>query len=293
MLYSMTGFGKSVAELSDKKILIEIKSLNSKQLDFFAKIPHFYKEIEIDLRKIVSKNLRRGKIELHFFIENTKNNTNLDICESKLKNYFFKLKKIAEELDIKVSEELFNNVIKLPEVLVSKKNSLSDEEKNNIFLSFKKAIDELNSFRKQEGNALLEDISTHIEKIIFFLNEIPQHEENRIQIIKNRINNNLKEISNVVKIDRERFEQELIYYLEKFDISEEKIRLKNHCKYFKEIIFEDENIEKGKKLSFISQEIGREINTIGSKANEINIQKIVILMKNELEKIKEQLMNVL
>jgi len=230
---------------------------------------------------------------LHFFIENTKNNTNLDICESKLKNYFFKLKKIAEELDIKVSEELFNNVIKLPEVLVSKKNSLSDEEKNNIFLSFKKAIDELNSFRKQEGNALLEDISTHIEKIIFFLNEIPQHEENRIQIIKNRINNNLKEISNVVKIDRERFEQELIYYLEKFDISEEKIRLKNHCKYFKEIIFEDENIEKGKKLSFISQEIGREINTIGSKANEINIQKIVILMKNELEKIKEQLMNVL
>ncbi len=289
----MTGFGKSVAELSDKKILIEIKSLNSKQLDFFAKIPHFYKEIEIDLRKIVSKNLRRGKIELHFFIENTKNNTNLDICESKLKNYFFKLKKIAEELDIKVSEELFNNVIKLPEVLVSKKNSLSDEEKNNIFLSFKKAIDELNSFRKQEGNALLEDISTHIEKIIFFLNEIPQHEENRIQIIKNRINNNLKEISNVVKIDRERFEQELIYYLEKFDISEEKIRLKNHCKYFKEIIFEDENIEKGKKLSFISQEIGREINTIGSKANEINIQKIVILMKNELEKIKEQLMNVL
>ncbi len=293
MLYSMTGFGKSLAELSDKKILIEIKSLNSKQLDFFAKIPHFYKEIEIDLRKIVSKNLRRGKIELHFFIENTKNNTNLDICESKLKNYFFKLKKIAEELDIKVSEELFNNVIKLPEVLVSKKNSLSDEEKNNIFLSFKKAIDELNSFRKQEGNALLEDISTHIEKIIFFLNEIPQHEENRIQIIKNRINNNLKEISNVVKIDRERFEQELIYYLEKFDISEEKIRLKNHCKYFKEIIFEDENIEKGKKLSFISQEIGREINTIGSKANEINIQKIVILMKNELEKIKEQLMNVL
>ncbi|OQX98485.1 MAG: hypothetical protein B6I24_05185 [Bacteroidetes bacterium 4572_128] len=230
---------------------------------------------------------------MHFFIENTKNNTNLDICESKLKNYFFKLKKIAEELDIKVSEELFNNVIKLPEVLVSKKNSLSDEEKNNIFLSFKKAIDELNSFRKQEGNALLEDISTHIEKIIFFLNEIPQHEENRIQIIKNRINNNLKEISNVVKIDRERFEQELIYYLEKFDISEEKIRLKNHCKYFKEIIFEDENIEKGKKLSFISQEIGREINTIGSKANEINIQKIVILMKNELEKIKEQLMNVL
>ncbi len=293
MLYSMTGFGKSLAELSDKKILIEIKSLNSKQLDFFAKIPHFYKEIEIDLRKIVSKNLRRGKIELHFFIENTENNTNLDICESKLKNYFFKFKKIAEELEVKVSEELFNNVLKLPEVLVSKKNSLSDEEKNIVFSGFKKAIDELNSFRKQEGNALLEDISTHIEKIIFFLNEIPQHEENRIQIIKKRINNNLKEISNVVKIDRERFEQELIYYLEKFDISEEKVRLKNHCKYFKEIIFEEKNLEKGKKLSFISQEIGREINTIGSKANEINIQKIVILMKNELEKIKEQLMNVL
>ena len=292
MLISMTGFGKATLELENKKVSIEIKSLNSKQLDINTRIPNLYKEKDLVLRNEIKNQLERGKVELSIFIESVGADKETKINKPIVEAYYQQLSDLSAELGIPMEQEpILQTIVKLPDALKTEHQELDEEEWNQIFNGFKSAVADLNSFRKQEGEALQEDIFTRIENIEKLLEEVPQFEENRIATVKARINDNLNEFVEKQNVDKNRFEQEIIYYLEKLDITEEKVRLANHCKYFIETADNGNSI--GKKLGFIAQEIGREINTLGSKANDSDIQKIVIQMKDELEKIKEQLLNVL
>ena len=292
MLTSMTGFGKATLELENKKVSIEIKSLNSKQLDIFTRIPNLYKEKDLVLRNDIKKQLERGKVELSIFIESVGAEKETKINQPIVEAYYRQLQDLSEKLNISIDNEpLLNTIIKLPDTLKVEHQALDENEWELIHKGAKEAINELNKFRSQEGTALEEDIFSRIHNIENLLLQVPQFEEDRIKTIKTRINDNLNEFVEKQHVDQNRFEQEMIYYLEKFDITEEKVRLANHCKYFIETAQTDVAI--GKKLGFIAQEIGREINTLGSKANNTDLQKIVIQMKDELEKIKEQLLNVL
>ncbi len=289
MLKSMTGYGKAVFEINNKNINIEIKSLNSKQLDINFKSSSIFKEKELEIRKLITE-LNRGKIDFYISIENNTSNT-AKINTALFIDYFNQLQKLGQELKIKTDEFTFNSVLKLPEIINFEQSTLNDDEWNILKENIKSAIGNLNKFREQEGKALQKDIEKRISNILTLLKKIDKPEKQRIEKIKNRIRNNLEKFLNEKTIDENRFEQEIIFYLEKIDITEEKTRLKNHCDYFLETIKTNEPI--GKKLGFISQEIGREINTLGSKANDSDLQKIVILMKDELEKIKEQILNIL
>ncbi|WP_421920300.1 YicC/YloC family endoribonuclease [Marinifilum sp.] len=292
MLISMTGFGKATLELENKKVSIEIKSLNSKQLDINTRIPNLYKEKDLVLRNEIKNQLERGKVELSIFIESVGADKETKINKPIVEAYYQQLQELSTELDIPLNQEpILQTIVKLPDALKTEHQELDEEEWNQIFTGFKSAISDLNAFRKQEGEALQEDIFERIANIEKLLEEVPQYEENRIETVKTRINDNLNDFIEKQNVDKNRFEQEIIYYLEKLDITEEKVRLANHCKYFIETAKNGNSI--GKKLGFIGQEIGREINTLGSKANDSDIQKIVIQMKDELEKIKEQLLNVL
>ncbi|MDQ2178284.1 YicC/YloC family endoribonuclease [Marinifilum sp. D714] len=292
MLISMTGFGKATLELENKKVSIEIKSLNSKQLDINTRIPNLYKEKDLVLRNEIKNQLERGKVELSVFIESVGTDKETKINKPIVEAYYQQLTELSSELGIPMDKEpILQTIVKLPDALKTEHQELDEEEWNQIFAGFKSAVADLNSFRKQEGEALQVDIFERIANIEKLLEEVPQYEANRIETVKTRINDNLKEFVEKQNVDKNRFEQEIIYYLEKLDITEEKVRLANHCKYFIETANNGNSI--GKKLGFIAQEIGREINTLGSKANNSDIQKIVIQMKDELEKIKEQLLNVL
>ncbi len=292
MLISMTGFGKAVVEPKHKKVSIEIKSLNSKQLDINTRIPNIYKEKDLVFRNEIKTQIGRGKVELSIFMETIDAEKATKINKPVIADYYQQLVDISTELNIPVGNEtILQTLTKLPDALITEQQELDEEEWNTIFEGFKQAIAELIDFRKQEGCALAEDIFSRIHKIEELLTEVPQFENERIENLKARINDNLSDFIEKQNVDKNRFEQELIYYLEKLDITEEKVRLANHCKYFMETAQQGGAI--GKKLGFITQEIGREINTLGSKANHSDIQKIVIQMKDELEKIKEQLLNVL
>ena len=291
MLKSMTGFGKAVCQHKTKKFTIEIKSLNSKQLDLNTKIPNYYKEKELKIRTFLANNLSRGKVEIFMYydlidVEN-KNTLNKEI----IKDYYRQLKTINDELGFTASPELLLSVLRYPDTLKVEHAEIDDEEWKKVEAAIHDAVKQLIAFRDQEGAALEKDISSRISMIENLLIEVEKFDSDRIKHIKERLHNNLEEFIGVDKIDKNRFEQEIIYYIEKFDITEEKVRLKNHCKYFFETLNESDTL--GKKLGFIAQEIGREINTIGSKANNSDVQQIVVKMKDELEKIKEQLMNVL
>ncbi|WP_321515458.1 YicC/YloC family endoribonuclease [Marinifilum fragile] len=292
MLISMTGFGKATLELENKKVSIEIKSLNSKQLDINTRIPNLYKEKDLVLRNEIKNQLERGKVELSVFIESVGTDKETKINKPIVEAYYQQLTELSSELGIPMDKEpILQTIVKLPDALKTEHQELDEEEWNQIFAGFKSAVADLNSFRKQEGDALQADIFERISNIEKLLEKVPQYESKRIETVKTRINDNLKEFVEKQNVDKNRFEQEIIYYLEKLDITEEKVRLANHCKYFIETANNGNSI--GKKLGFIAQEIGREINTLGSKANDSDIQKIVIQMKDELEKIKEQLLNVL
>ncbi|RKD96908.1 YicC/YloC family endoribonuclease [Marinifilum flexuosum] len=292
MLISMTGFGKATLELENKKVSIEIKSLNSKQLDINTRIPNLYKEKDLVLRNEIKNQLERGKVELSVFIESVGTDKETKINKPIVEAYYQQLSELSSELGIPMDKEpILQTIVKLPDALKTEHQELDEEEWNQIFAGFKSAVADLNSFRKQEGEALQVDIFERIANIEKLLKEVPQYEAKRIETVKTRINDNLKDFVEKQNVDKNRFEQEIIYYLEKLDITEEKVRLENHCKYFIETANNGKSI--GKKLGFIAQEIGREINTLGSKANDSDIQKIVIQMKDELEKIKEQLLNVL
>ena len=291
MIKSMTGYGKSIAELPGKKVTIEIKSLNSKQLDLNLKLPWIYKEKEAEIRNILSQKLNRGKIDLNISFDILDSDVIPVINKTVVKNYFSQLKEISGELGIDSDDQLLTTIMRLPDALKTEKPELSEEEWELVKSRLMESIDYLDSYRAEEGKSLEADLIRCTGKILNFLIDIEKFEKDRIEKIKEKLNTSLMENFATEDIDRNRFEQELIYYLEKMDINEEKVRLKKHCEYFLEKISSEP--PNGKILGFISQEIGREINTIGSKANDASIQKLVVMMKDELEKIKEQSLNVL
>ncbi len=286
----MTGYGKAECEVQSKKITVEIKSLNSKQLDLNIKIPSIYKEKEFEIRNELSRELVRGKVDFYISTDTAVEETSVSVNTKVLRSYYQQVAETAKELNLTLPDDILTSLLRLPDALKSEKQEMTDEEWNAILSNTKSAIVLLNQFRIQEGNALEKDILDRINLISRLATDLEPFETQRIEKLKMRIKQSLAELS-IEKVDQNRFEQELIYYIEKLDITEEKVRLANHCSYFLETIADVES--SGKKLAFIVQEIGREINTIGSKANDADMQKIVIRMKDELEKIKEQINNVL
>jgi uncharacterized protein (TIGR00255 family) len=287
----MTGFGKIECELADKTIYIAIRSINSKQLDAVFRLPAAYRDYESDLRAELIKVAQRGKIDVLISYtvaaENMSSNINSDVIVA----YFNELKSIAGKMGIDAnSPEILKAVLSLPGVFDADKNTENKEEKENVLNCFREALAKFNLYREEEGKALIADILNHVENIEKLLSQIEPFEKERINQIKIRIENLFNEFIPTAQIDKNRFEQEMIYYLEKLDITEEKVRLKQHCNYFRETVTEE---NPGRKTGFICQEMGREINTLGSKANDVNIQRFVIQMKDELEKIKEQILNIL
>ena len=291
MIKSMTGYGKAIAETPQKKITIEIKSLNSKQLDINTKLPWLYKEKDIELRNLINQKLDRGKIDFNIYFDVHEDEFIPVINKSIVKNYFNQLKEIASELSLNVDDQLLSAIMKLPETLKSEKPELTSEEWQLVRKQTEEALKMVDLYRIEEGNSIKTDLEKHIKNILSSLEIVKTFEEGRITKIREKLLSNLDENIKTENIDKNRFEQELIFYLEKFDINEEKVRLTKHCEYFLESMSNNE--PNGKVLSFITQEIGREINTIGSKANDVSIQKLVVMMKDELEKIKEQVLNVL
>jgi len=290
MLQSMTGFGKATYENDKRTINIEIRTLNNKQTEISLKLPFILHDRENEIRRIAEQKLIRGKIDI-FVVHDLKSEGEVPLInQSVVVSYFKQLNEISKKLDIS-NENILSIIMRFPEVFKNEKQLIQDDEWLNIRQIFEKAIDETIYFRKKEGLNLQKDLYERISKIKEYLNEIPKYEQRRIEKIKERLSGNLKEFITNGTYDDTRFHQELIYYIEKIDISEEITRLKSHIGYFESTIEENEPV--GKKLGFISQEIGREINTIGSKASDSNIQKIIVNMKDELEKIKEQLMNIL
>lgn len=288
----MTGFGKSTAEINNKKISVEIKSLNSKQADMFVRMPSFYKEKELPVRSLINKELERGKIELNLYVELLAEQTAVNLNKDLFKKYYNELKDVLIELNENSNNDnLVAIVSKMPDVFKSEKSELEESEWQEIEDVILKAIKELDEFRKDEGKSLEIELTQRIKNIVTLLADVEQYDEERLSTVKERISNHLNEALGEQNINNDRFEQELIFYIEKFDVTEEKTRLTTHCNYFLETI--NSNQSEGKKLGFISQEIGREINTLGSKANHAEIQKIVVKMKDELEKIKEQVLNIL
>ncbi len=291
MIKSMTGYGKAIAELPQKKITIEIKSLNSKQLDLNAKVPWLYKEKEPEIRNIISQKLGRGKIDLLIFFDILEDEGIPVINKSIVKTYYNQMKEIASELNIILDNQVLSTIMKLPDALKTEKAELPEEEWSLVKDQLLESVQMLDLYRIEEGMSIEEDLKKRLSAILDSLATIETFEEGRITRVREKLLSLLKENNGTENIDKNRFEQELIFYLEKFDINEEKVRLTKHCQYFMETIGSES--PNGKILSFIVQEIGREINTIGSKANDAGIQKLVVMMKDELEKIKEQTNNIL
>jgi len=290
MIKSMTGFGKSICELPDKLVTVEIKTLNSKQLDLHLRLPPLYKEKEPEIRQLISQLLERGKVECNINIENTGSNSNYSFNHQLAETYYNELKHMAGQIGEKPNEYL-PILVRLPDVLSAEKIELSESEWLEVSKGIKAAAEKVNEFRTKEGKVLEGDFAKRIAGIEASYIKIKPFEEKRMAFMREKIRKALNELMEDGTVDENRFEQELIYYIEKFDITEEKVRLQQHIDYFMQTI--NENTSNGKKLNFISQEIGREINTIGSKANDADIQKVVVNMKDELEKVKEQLFNIL
>lgn len=294
MIKSMTGFGKGETLLEHKKITVEIRSLNSKQLDLSVKLPAIYRALEYDIRNRIGKRLLRGKVDAFISYENVGPSTPVNIDPAAFDAYYAQLRRIAENNGIawnssEINAAAISSILRLPDVIQNDTQDLSDEETEAIMNSLDQALDCIDAFRLQEGATLIADLLHRISKIEQLKEEIIPFEKARTETIKNRIRENIESLG--IPYDTNRLEQEMIYYIEKLDITEEKIRLQNHCRYFREVAHTEEGV--GRKLGFIAQELGREINTLGSKANEATIQKKVVEMKDELEKIKEQVLNIL
>jgi len=287
----MTGFGKAVFELRNRKVVIEIKSLNSKQLDVNARIANGFREKEIEIRNLLSTRLQRGKVDFSMTVENTGDSSNYSINKNLAKRYYRELKELTAEFEEKDFSDYLLVLMKMPDVLVSENEEISEQEWQQLFETIGQAINDVETFRITEGKSLEKELLYRNKNILSQLDEITPFEKQRMENLKVKISRDLYDIVKKEDIDKNRFEQEVIYYQDKLDITEERVRLKKHCEYFVETLNESQS--QGKKLSFITQEMGREINTLGSKAGEANIQKIVVQMKDELEKIKEQLFNIL
>ena len=290
-LISMTGWGKTQYQMQDKLVTVEIKSINSRQFDLNLKIPFLYRDFESEMRSIVSEKVARGKVDLIITQEFVNGTSVSELNKEALKKYFAQISELAGEFGISGSDILFAAAMRFPEVVKTPQILISEEEKTVLFDALSQALNLLVSFRVQEGKALEKDILQHLSRIEELLDQITPFEQERIDAFRDKLRRNLEEYLGKNGVDENRFEQEIIFHLEKIDIAEEKIRLANHLKYFREVV-QNEELQ-GRKLGFISQEIGREINTLGSKANHALIQKKVVEMKDELEKIKEQLLNIL
>ena len=289
MIKSMTGYGKAHFESGKKSVTIGVKSLNSKNLDFYYKAPPIYREKELEIRNLISSHMSRGKVELSIQVSTSGKESNLIIDKDLFRQYYRDMKSLTEEFG--ATTDVIPIISKFPDVFQSSEEGLDEMEWRLLEDAIIKALKELDEFRVKEGEVLLQDLEKRIKLILENLDRIMEMEGERVVSFRKRITMNLSEHLGADKVNADRFEQEMIYYLEKLDITEEKIRLKSHCDYFLETV--QLETSSGKKLGFISQEIGREINTIGSKANHAEIQKMVVQMKDELEKIKEQLLNVL
>lgn len=290
MILSMTGFGRAEAAFSNKGIVIEVRSLNSKFTDVRLKIPQNYKEKEVEIRKLVTENVERGKIELSLEIKSPDGEEDFSLNVPLFKRYYKELDKLSSELDMPKGD-ITAAILRLPNVVGAEVGTLNKEEWLVVKNALMTAVKAFNTFRADEGKAMDEDLRLRINNIQTYLSEIPPFETERVEKLRERLMKNLEENFSKEKIDQNRFEQEVIYYLEKMDITEEKVRLGQHCKYFIEQV-DAKNPQKGRKLSFIGQEIGREINTLGAKAYSSDIQRLVVSMKDDLEKIKELVANV-
>jgi len=289
MIKSMTGYGKAVCELSSKKITVEVRSLNSKSFDLNLRTASVYREKEQELRSEIAKQLERGKIDFSLYSEFNGEASSVSINKTLAKSYYAELKALAGELKDSGSD-LLALTMKMPEVMRAEKQELDEAEWKHVRVAVDEALKDFQRFRLDEGKSIADDFTKRIGYITSFLKEVEKADGLRVDNVRERIRKNIAEFVDKEKIDQNRFEQELVYYIEKIDITEEKVRLKTHCEYFVKTMQEESS---GRKLGFITQEIGREINTIGSKANDATIQKIVVQMKDELEKIKEQVNNVL
>ena len=286
----MTGYGRAQGVAGNKKITVEVKSVNSKGLDLNTKLPTLYREKDIAIRKIVGKNVGRGKVECAIFYDGLSEDSTVTFNRELIANYVRELNTIQSEHNIQTQDPLAV-LMRMPDVYKTERQELGKEEWGVIQTLLQEALSNFNDFRAEEGAALSKDFSIRVEAIEALLDKVVPFEKDRIDLIREKFRTGLEEIMNKQDLDEGRFEQELIYYIEKYDITEEKVRLTNHCAYFRETLHQGDG--QGKKLGFIAQEMGREINTIGSKANHAEIQKLVVQMKDELEKIKEQVLNVL
>jgi uncharacterized protein (TIGR00255 family) len=290
MTKSMTGFGKGEATLKNKKITVEIRSLNSKQLDLNLRLPAVYRQSEYDIRTSIARTLVRGKVDVSVTVENRTVETPARINRELFREYLNQMTDTLKHAGIETGyDTLVPTIMRLPEVVATEAEAISDEEHAALLAATKAAAAKLDAFRMQEGATLIADLLRRVDLIEQYKNEVTPYEQARTENVKARILENLAKLN--TEVDRNRLEQEMIFYLEKLDITEEKVRLTNHCNYFREVAAQEEGA--GRKLGFIAQEMGREINTMGSKANETNIQILVVKMKDELEKIKEQVLNIL
>ena len=292
MLLSMTGYGKASCEYANRKITVEVKSLNSKQMDINTRIAAVYRDKELEIRNLVAQQLERGKVDFTLTVEE-KGASGTLINQAVVANYYQQLQQVADNLHIAMPENILDTIMKLPDALKTDNATTSDDEWQAVQKVVLAALDQLTAFRTQEGRALQQMFDKKLERIGALLAEVEPFEKGRVQKIRDNIEKSLQDLSNDKKIDvdRNRFEQEMIFYIEKLDINEEKVRLRNHLKYFAETMQTEHAA--GKKLGFIAQEMGREINTLGSKSNQSEMQIIVVKMKDELEQIKEQVLNVL
>lgn len=290
MIRSMTGYGKAESIFNTKRITVEIKTLNSKQLDLSIKLPQEMKSHELELRNMITNHLQRGKIDVLVSVNDINDVTFTNIDRSVIASYIRQIMEISEENNIAQPADMASLVFKMPGIFAVQEESFDDSFYEVLDETFLAAIRQTDDFRKKEGEVLRHDLIKRKDLILDYLNEVQAFENDRHENVKSKLLKHLNEDLQSMSYDENRFEQELIYYLEKFDITEEKVRLLKHCSYFDETIDED---AAGKKLGFITQEMGREINTLGSKANNADIQRLVVKMKDELEKMKEQLFNIL
>ena len=290
MIKSMTGFGKSEASLAKRKITVEIRSLNSKQMDLSLRLPAIYRQAEYEIRNRVTRALQRGKVDLFVSVESATVETSAHINKEQFRAYAGQLGEALEFCGMKASHDaILKSVLRMPDVVSASNDTASEEEGQALMEAAAEAAAQLDEFRKQEGATLIADLLHRVELIEKYKEEVTPFEVARTETIRACIREQLAQLK--VDVDTNRLEQEMIFYLEKLDITEEKVRLTNHCRYFREVAAAEE--APGRKLGFIAQEMGREINTMGSKANESNIQILVVKMKDELEKIKEQVLNLL
>jgi uncharacterized protein (TIGR00255 family) len=291
MLLSMTGYGRAIGSFGDKSIVVELRSLNSKVTDIKIRIPGEYRDKESEIRKLITDHAERGKVDINIDLQNSDGAAPVSLNEPLFRGYYLAISKLADELGLE-KKDILSSIMRIPSVMGSQGNETDEEEWVVLRSIISEALEALKLFRQEEGKVIEQDLRLRIKTITYILDTVTPFEQERFVRMRERMRNNMEEVFGRENLDSNRFEQEVLYYLEKMDMSEEKIRLAQHCKYFLEQV-DDSKLSAGRTLGFITQEMGREINTLGAKAYDANIQRFVVQMKDELEKIKEQIANVL